>query len=299
MTRKLGLALGGGGARGLAHLGVLLALDEAQIPISMIAGTSMGAAMGAAKAIGANLPMLRKVLEILDLNELLQVTDSTFRELQRIIGRSVVDYVRGGSPWRDDAAVPYDIARLRELFSLLTANKAFDDALIPFVVVTADLQTGERVILREGKLAPAITASTSIPGIFSPVARDGRYLIDGGILEKLPVDAVMDMGADAVLAVDTGAPLDRAVATDLDVLLQSQRATSQHLTKLQLSRARERLGERLLVLRPSVGRIRMFQFEHTKEAIQAGEQVVQAHLDDVRKILAEETAPSTLLRCEW
>jgi len=286
MTRKLGLALGGGGARGLAHLGVLLALDEAGIPVSMIAGTSMGAAMGATKALGANLSMVRRVLESLDLNELLQVTDSTLRELQRIISRSVMEYVRG-SPWHESEAPPHDLARLRELFALLTANKRFEDTSIPFAAVSADLETGERVVLRSGRLADALAASTAVPGVFSPVAREGRYLIDGGILEKLPVDVVSEMGADTIVAVDTGAPLDREIVTCLDAVLQSQRATSQYLTNLQLARARERLGDRLLVLRPNVGWIKMFAFEHTPEAIQAGEDVVRARLDDLRAMLTD------------
>jgi len=292
MTRKLGLALGGGGARGLAHLGALLALDEASIPVSMIAGTSMGAAMGATMAIGADLKMVRGVLESIDLNELLQVTDSTLREMQKIIGRSVMEYVRG-SPWREQGASPHDLARLCELFSLLTANKRFEDALIPFAAVAADLETGERVVIRHGRIAEAVTASTAVPGVFSPVARDGRYLIDGGIVEKLPVDAVIELGAEVVLAVDTGAPLDREVETCLDAILQSQRATSQHLTGLQLTRARERLGERLLVLRPDVGWIKMFGFEHTQEAIQAGEEVVRAHLDDIRELVADRPAAAS------
>ena len=284
MMRKLGLALGGGGARGLAHLGALLALDEAGIPVSMISGTSMGAVMGAAKAIGADLTMLRRVLEMIDLNELLQVTDSTLRELQKLIGRSVMEYVRG-SQWREEDAVPHDLARLRELFSLLTAQKTFEDTQIPFAAVAADLETGERVVLRTGSLASALTASTSIPGIFSPVAHDGRYLIDGGVLEKLPVDTVLDLGAEAVLAIDTGAPLDRVVGTCLDALLQSQRATSRFLTGIQLDLARVRLGDRLVVVCPDVGSIRMFGFEHTAEAIQAGADGVRARLDDIRYAL--------------
>ena len=297
MTRKLGLALGGGGARGLAHLGVLLALDEAGIPVSMIAGTSMGAAIGAAKAIGADLTMVRRLLETIDLNELLQVTDSTLRELQKIIGRSMMEYVRG-SPWREEGASPHDLARLNELFSLLTANKNFEDTLIPFAAIAADLETGERVVLRHGKLASALAASIAVPGVFSPVAKDGRYLIDGGIVEKLPVDTVTDMGGEAVLAVDTGAPLDREIETCLDAILQSQRATSQHLTNLQLTRAHEQLGGRLLVLRPDVGWIKMFGFAHTREAIQAGEEVVRAHLDDVREILAGPSAVPSPPRSE-
>ncbi|MCK5246064.1 patatin-like phospholipase family protein, partial [Candidatus Bipolaricaulota bacterium] len=163
MSRRLGLALGGGGARGLAHLGVLIALEEANIPISMIAGTSMGSVMGAAKAVGADLQLIAKVLESVDLNDMLQVSDSTVREVQKIVGRSMVEYVRG-SAWKEEDSKPHDLRRLRELFRLLTANKAFSDAEIPYAAVAANLETGERVVLREGLLCDAVVASTSVPG---------------------------------------------------------------------------------------------------------------------------------------
>jgi len=284
MNKRLGLALGGGGARGLAHLGVLIGLEEAGIPISVIAGTSMGAAMGAAKAVGADLQRMAQVLESLDLNDLLQVSDSTARELQRIIGRSMVEYVRG-SAWKEENSQPHDLARLRELFRLLTANKSFDNVEIPYAAVAADLETGDRVVLREGPLYHAVAASTSVPGIFSPVAHDGQYLIDGGVVDKLPVDVVIDMGAEVVIAVDTSAPMNREITTCLDALLQSQRATSTQLTNLQLLYAAERLNGELLVIQPDVGWIRMFAFEHTQAAIQAGKKAVHAHLDDIRALV--------------
>lgn len=284
MSRQLGLALGGGGARGLAHLGVLIALEEAGIPISMIAGTSMGAAMGAAKAIGADLHLTAKVLESLNLNEILQVSDSTVREVQKIVGRSMAEYVRG-SAWREEDSQPHDLARLRELFRLLTANKRFEDAEIPYAAVAANLETGERVVMREGFLYEAIAASTSVPGVFSPVASEGLFLIDGGVVDKLPADVVIDMGAEAVLAIDTGAPLDRDVTTCLDALLQTQRVTSTQLTNLQLVHADERLKGHLLVIKPDVGWIRMFEFEHTQDAIQAGKDAVRPRLDDIRVLV--------------
>lgn len=284
MGRQLGLALGGGGARGLAHLGVLIALEEAGIPISMIAGTSMGAAMGAAKAIGADLLLIAKVLASLDLNDMLQVSDSMIREVQKIIGRSMMQFVRG-SAWQEEDFEPQDLARLRELFRLLTASKSFADANIPFAAVAVDLETGERVVLREGLLCEAVVASTSVPGVFSPVAYEGRLLIDGGVVDKLPADVVIDMGAEAVLAVDTGAPLDRDVSTCLDALIQTQRVTSHHLTKLQLVCAAERIAGRLIVIQPDVGWIRMFGFEHTQDAIQAGKDAVRAQLDDIRALI--------------
>lgn len=280
MSRRLGLALGGGGARGLAHLGVLIGLEEAGIPISLIAGTSMGAVMGAAKSVGADLRLIAKVLESLDLNDLMQVSDSTARELQKIIGRSMVEYVRG-SAWKEEDSRPHDLVRLRELFRLLTAGKSFDDTEIPFAAVAADLETGDRVVLREGLLCDAVVASTSVPGVFSPVAHEGQYLIDGGVVDKLPVDVVIDMGAEAVIAVDTGAPLDREITTCLDALLQAQRVTSNQLTNLQLVCAAERLNAKLIVIQPDVGWIRMFAFEHIRDAIQAGKKAAHAHLDAI------------------
>lgn len=280
MSRQLGLALGGGGARGLAHLGVLIGLEDAGVPVSMIAGTSMGAVMGAAKSVGADLQLIARVLESLDLNDLLQVSDSTARELQKIIGRSMVEYVRG-SAWKEEDSRPHDLARLRELFRLLTASKSFDDADIPFAAVAADLESGDRVVLREGLLCDAVLASTSVPGVFSPVAHEGQYLIDGGVVDKLPVDVAIDMGAKAVVAVDTGAPLDREIMTCLDAILQAQRVTSHQLTNLQLVCAAERLDGKLIVIQPDVGWIRMFAFEHTQDAIQAGKEAVHTHLDAI------------------
>lgn len=286
MRRKarLGIALGGGGARGLAHLGVLLALEREGIEIDAIAGTSMGAVIGAARAIGADLHKLRLLFNLLDINQLLQVTDSTVRELQRILGRSMIEYVRG--PAWEEGAIPHDLARLNELLSLLTANKGFEDALIPFAVVAADVRTGERVVITEGKLSAAITASAAVPGVFSPVPSGARYLVDGGVVDKIPVDAVLELGADRVIAVDTGPPLERRISTCLDALLQAQRVTSHHLTRLQLERARARLAGRLLVIRPDVSSINIFDFARSEEAIRAGFAAVSADIEKIRRLCA-------------
>jgi NTE family protein len=282
--RTIGLALGGGGARGFAHLGVLIALEENNIPLHAITGTSMGAAMGAAKAIGTDLVKLKRLLSSLNLNELLQISDSTMREVQRAIGRGMVEYVRGTASWRDQETTPENLARMYELFSLLSANKSFADVKIPLAVVAADLETGERVVLREGKLYQAVTASAAVPSVFSPVSYKGRYLIDGGVVEKVPIEVAIGMGANTVIAVDTGAPLQRQVKTSLDVLFQSQRITSQRLTTLQLQQAHARLDGRLLLLQPDVGWITMFAFEHLVDAVEAGKEEALAHMDEIRDL---------------
>lgn len=281
---RLGVALGGGGARGFAHLGVLIALERGGIPIDAAAGTSLGAAMGATMSLGVDLPFLARVLAALDLNTLLQVSSGTMREIQRAIGRGVIEYVRGPT-WRDPDRESSSTARMRDLFSLLTGGRSFRDTAIPFAAVAADLETGERVVLRDGKLGHAIAASAAVPGVFPPVLHDGRYLIDGGILDKIPADVVVDLGADAVVAVDTGAPLTREVHTSFDALLQSERITSRHLTALQLDQVAAGLGGRLIVIRPPVGWMTMFDFGHLPAAVAAGEEAVREHLDDIRDML--------------
>lgn len=289
--RRIGLALGGGGARGLAHLGVLIELERLGVPVVAIAGSSMGAALGAARAVGANLELLARLLATLDLNAILQVNDNTLREVQKIIGRGLVEYVRGAT-WRAEGVTPPDVARLHELFSLLTARKTFEETLIPLAVVATDIETGQRVVLRHGPLARAVTASTAVPGVFSPVAYDGRFLIDGGIVDKVPVDVAIEMGANAVIAVDTGAPLTRRIETQIEAILQAQRSTSKHLTQMQLDAARRRLEDRLVVLRPDVGWIRMFAFEYAEDAVQAGRASVSAHLDRLEELLGAPLSPS-------
>ncbi len=280
--RKIGLALGGGGARGFAHLGVLIALEENNIPVDVIAGTSMGAAMGAAKALGMDLGKLAQLLSCLDLNELLQVSENTMREVQRAIARGMVEYVRGTS-WRKETT-PENLARMYELFSLLTAKKNFSDVQIPFAVVAADVESGERVVLREGKLYQAVTASAAVPGIFAPVAHCGRYLIDGGVIEKVPAETIIDMGAEIVIAVDTGAQLTGRVDSSFDLLFQSQRITSQSLTALQLERARKRLDGRLILLQPDVAWITLFAFEHLSDAVRAGKDEALARMSEIRNL---------------
>jgi len=258
--------------------------------IDLIAGTSMGAAMGAAKAIGADLRKFARLVSSLDLNDLLQVSDNTMREVQRAIGRGMAELVRGPT-WRRENATPENLARMLTLFELLTARKRFEDAVVPFAVVAADVETGARVVLDKGHLYEAVCASAAIPGIFSPVPYGDRYLIDGGVIEKIPVDVVIERGAEAVIAVDTSAPLTRSVTTSFDALLQSQRITSQRLTELQLASARTRLNDRFLMVRPNVQWITMFAFEHVAEAIQIGRETALGQIDAIRSLVVD-AAPS-------
>ncbi len=174
--RGLGLALGGGAARGFAHIGVLKALEEQGIPVRFVAGSSAGSVIGAAFCAGYS---WREILEK---------------------ARSV--------DWTDIASITIprmglmSMARFESLLDRLFDFKSFSQLAIPFAAIAVDLASERQVVFTEGSVAAAVRASCSIPGIFEPVVRDGKVLVDGGLLNDVPADVVKGMGAAFVLAVD-------------------------------------------------------------------------------------------------
>ncbi|MFS8829819.1 patatin family protein [Synechococcus sp. R55.3] len=178
MGKKLGLALGSGGARGWAHIGVIRALEQAGIPIDYIAGTSIGAFVGAIYAAG-ELDELEDFVRDLNWKMILSLFDVVFPTCGLLDGNKIYELLT---------------EHLQEL--------CIEEAGIPFCCVATDLITGQEVLLRSGKMADAVRASISIPGIFTPFHHEGRYLGDGGIVNPVPVRVVREMGADVVIAVN-------------------------------------------------------------------------------------------------
>lgn len=173
--KRVGLALGGGAARGLAHVGVILTLEREGIPIDCIAGTSVGSLVGAACAAGmGGEGLLEMALQV------------GWRHFIRPV-------------WPRHGFLSFE--KLESLLTSRIGDVTFDDLVKPYAAVTADLFTGEEVVLQEGRVAPAVRASCSVPGIAVPVELDGRVLIDGGVVNNLPVSVVQDLGADVVIAV--------------------------------------------------------------------------------------------------
>jgi NTE family protein len=176
---RIGIALSGGGARGLAHLGVLQVLEEAQIPVNMLAGTSMG---GLVAGLYAAAVPLDDVI--------------AFARRAGILDLAAPDRAWRGLFGHGKAA--------RILASLLgSPTVAFEDLGIPTAVVAADVETGEQVVLDRGPLIPALLATSAFPLVFAPVRHQGRWLVDGGVVNNLPVDIVRQMDADRVLGVWT------------------------------------------------------------------------------------------------
>jgi len=182
--KKIGLALGSGAARGLAHIGVIKVLEENQIPIKMIAGTSMGALVGALYAAGLS----GNDLEEIACNVDLKTTAKLFIPTPSLSG-----LVNGN--------------RIAELLGPLVGNVNIRSLKIPFAAVAVDIENAEEVVIRDGSLIGAIRASISIPGIFTAANYQNRFLVDGGLLNPVPVDVVRNMGANFVIAVNVPYPI--------------------------------------------------------------------------------------------
>jgi len=212
---RVGLVLSGGGARGAAHVGVLKVLEEMQVPIDAIAGTSMGAVVGGLYASGLSASQIDAVLHDVDWADVLgdrpPRQDISFRrkeEDRNFLVRLPLG-LRGG-----EFRLPKGLVqgqRLNDLFRKLTLPAGtiddFDALPTPFRALATDLETGERIVLHSGDLATAMRASMSVPGVFVPVEREGRLLVDGGLADNLPVDVARSMGVDVLIVVDTGFPL--------------------------------------------------------------------------------------------
>lgn len=180
MTYKIGLALSGGGARGLAHIGVLKVFEQEGIAIDYLAGTSMGGLIAAAYAAGMSSDSLeREALRMASIRRLLALVDLSRPRRGLFEGQKVNEYL---------------VSHL--------GDRTFDDLQLPLTLVAVDLNIGQEVHLNQGRVADAVRATIAIPGIFTPVERDGQLLVDGGVLNNLPTDVVHGMGADVVIAID-------------------------------------------------------------------------------------------------
>src|SRR6185295_11345002 len=217
-----GLVLSGGGARGIAHIGVLQALEEMRVPIDAIAGTSMGAVVGGLYASGLTPAEIRKA--VVDLDWGTAFDDSTARDKlsfrRKQDDQGLLFNFQVGV--RDKKLrVPRGLVQgqkfnliLRTLTLETATVRDFDALPIPFRAVAADLGTGEEVVMGSGDLVLALRASMAVPGVFSPVEREGRQLIDGSVADNLPIDVARQMGVDRLIVVDISEPLSPASSLD-------------------------------------------------------------------------------------
>jgi NTE family protein len=255
----IGLALGGGFARGFAHLGVLQVLEQNHIPISCIAGTSVGSILGAAYASGA--PLARIIATCRTLR---------FRDIAR---------------WRVSRLGLASNHRLGDLIEQVFESRQFEDLRIPLAVVATDLNSGEPVVLTHGSLVDAIRASCAFPGLFEPVEIGTRCLADGGLVAPVPTHAARELGAEFVLGVSVGIQ-DGHRGTPSNIFQVVTRAVSA-AQKHQLE-VWERHAD--LVLRPDVQSFAWDDFDRADEAIEAGAAVARQALPRIQKYLGQAAA---------
>ena len=274
---SVGLVLSGGGARGIAHVGVIKVLDELRIPIDYIAGTSMGAIVGGLYASGMSSEELQQVFDTADWPALLTDrpprADRSFRRKSDDFGYLIdfdIGVNRSGLIFPEGLIQGQNMEMELKRLTLPTALiDNFDELPIPFRAMATDIVTGEAVILETGDLPTAMRASMSAPGVFKPVRYQGRRLVDGGIANNIPAQLARDMGADILIVVDVGFPLlsDEQLESGIEI-------TQQMLTILINSRAQEQLKlmtARDILISPELGDFGSEDFQHGAEALELGE----------------------------
>ncbi len=304
--RKIGLALGSGSARGWAHIGVIEALAESGIEINCVAGTSIGAVVGAAFASGS-LDDLKEVVLRFDWKQILGFLDVVFPRSGLIDGKKVTDFLRKH-----------------------VRDAAIEELPTPFCAVATNLADGQEVVIDRGDLIEAVRASISLPGIFTPVRKNGMVLIDGGLVNPVPVSVVRSMGAEYVIAVDLNADIVRKeggrrtpppvtardrghgpgrvagrivlAALNKKVAALRRRAMAQagqwlsggalpnifdvlqesiHIMEARITETRLRLDPPDLLIQPNLGHIKLMEFNRAQEAITGGYKEALRRVADV------------------
>jgi NTE family protein len=291
--KRIGLALGGGGARGGAHVGVLEVLEELHVPVDAIAGTSMGAVIGGLYAAGVPAERIHENLSTANWSDLLDDRPS-YRELvfrrKEDAERYLVDFELGIRKGRIRLARGFRAGQklafeARAALVGLPPERDFSKFPIPFRAVATDVETGERVVLDHGDIVESILASFAVPGVFAPVEIDGRLLVDGGISDNLPVDIVREQGVDVVIAVDVGTPLvtRKDLRSAFGVLGQTTTFLTRKNTEPSLSAAD-------LVLTPELEEISSADFAATAEAIERGRQAALAAREQLSRYALDEAS---------
>jgi NTE family protein len=268
---KIGLALGSGSARGLAHIGVLKVLKEEGIPIDMIAGTSMGAVVGSLYALRRDITRIEKIADKISWRRLLSLVDLTFHRTGLIRGQRVMAWAKS-----------------------MIGDVQFSDLEIPFACLATDIMTGREVVFNEGSVMEAVRASSSIPGLFSVARMHGKYLVDGGLVNPVPISTVKNMGAEFVIAVNVipGASSEERTkpATGkgktgskepniIDVLTQSIYIGARPLVQTALRDAD-------LAVEPQVASIGPGDFHRARECILQGELAATDAIPRLKRLLS-------------
>jgi NTE family protein len=251
--QKLGLALSGGATRGLAHIGVLQALEENGLRPDYLSGTSIGAFAAALYAFGVPLPEIRRIGQGMNPLRVSRLKLSRF--------------------------ALFSNEELGNLIQAAIGNAGIEDAPIPLAIIATDIGRGERVVLRKGEVAHAVMASSAVAGIYSPVRVDGRMLMDGGIVEDVPISPLRPMGAGVVVAVNLSAERKyRAPEDIIDILFNAFDIAIDENTKVQVKDAD-------LVIEPCLSSFRRMDVKQIDELIAEGHRAALELIPGIKEAL--------------
>ncbi|MFZ4689215.1 MAG: patatin-like phospholipase family protein [Polymorphobacter sp.] len=279
---RIGLVLGGGGAKGFAHIGVIEELERRHIPVDVVAGTSMGAVVGSMYAIGKDASEIKAIARAIDwktiFDDSLKRNDLSFRRKREVrdIFLNARLGIANGKPVLPTGVLGGQrlFATVQELFAPWRATENFDALPIPFRAVASNIVTGEHVVMGSGNLSTAVFASMSIPAGFAPVDREGLLLVDGSISDNLPIDVARAMGVDVVIAVDVGEPPKASadkINNALDVIAQMQALLGYEAIKRQ----RASMSGRDVMIDPDITGLSVTAFDQAELGMQRGREAAQ------------------------
>ncbi len=282
---KIALALGGGGARGCAHIGVLKALENADIPIDLITGSSIGAVVG---GIYANTPNAQEMHD--KFSEFLESKEYRKSGLELFKRKESDENFFGQVATNIKARLVINIAqsktslvsarRLEGVLKFLIPDCRIQDTKIPFYGVTSDVSTGEQKVFSEGDLLPVAIASAAIPGFLPPHRINGDLMVDGSVVCPTPVIPAKELDASLIIAVDVSQALNDSPKLDnvINVMFQTQHMTAKHYNNLILKQAD-------IVIRPNVGDIHWSEFKQLNFLVEEGERVTREILPQIKQII--------------
>jgi NTE family protein len=256
---KIALVLGGGAARGFAHVGVIRALEQEKIPIDMVIGTSVGSLIGAIYAS--------------DMNSFELEWTAFLLEKESLFDYGIMNAFAGMGVAKGD--------KLEEFVRTKIKTVNIEDLKLPFAAVATDLNRGTRVVLDRGSVAKAVHASSAIPGVFNPVDHQGKLLVDGGVMDNVPIAVAREKGADIVIAVDISENVANFNITNVvDVMLQA-------VNIMFNENVRSKKKEADVLITPQVGSVAMLDFTQKKRCMQAGIEATQRAMPEIRKKIEE------------
>ncbi|MEW6087593.1 MAG: patatin-like phospholipase family protein [bacterium] len=283
---KVGLALGGGGVRGLSHLGVLKVLHKEKFPIDLIVGSSMGAIVGAAYCLYKDIDYIEEKLKIVinsnEIKDLMHFSAGSESKRKKIIIGKFISFVnkiyewnlRGIKKWLIDSDTLVNLIK-----TLIPPEKDFNDTKIPFACVATDLFSGESILLKKGNILKSVLASSSIPGIFPPVKIDGKFLVDGGVLSLVPVIEARKFGSDFVVGVDVeGLNRREILKNGVDIIFQIDYIRAHWINKKNIAQCD-------FLINPQVSNMNWADFSMADYCIVKGEEAIKEKFSNLKERL--------------